>query len=852
MQRYKVPVSLCQLPPSKAISERPEHRLQEASSFLEAGKLLLEEVDARAVSMNLNPAIMDIDIDGPDDFQKCVAMAITEVIGPQAFYQAFKRESGSAPSHYLFTTSESSHAEEYKFIDMEFNFDRCIPDGGMVGKIEFDFRSTLVYTNPEAKNMHTVLPGAVYDKKNGKGQELLEWVSTTENELKIMELPTSNAFRKAMFLAMAVYSLAPMFISGERHISYQTVLGFIRTLNDQAVAMDSKTFIIHNADELEWLMMAFVRVMGQYSGDTDRKDRELLVKSTLKHKNEDGNRLPGKGAFAERFKIIYGSVVRLREYLAALLGAPQSPKQLDQLVESTIICAGSRLSYMLIEKSGAWDEPPIRIHDNMGPEAFNARFAPVMMANGEAKPIPITRLFMQSSEAMMFGRSGFDLTAIPAHKTIMHYDEVSGRPVVEVNLFTGFPFSLDPSKRYNKMHPIIEWFSNTAKLLTQNEEEARWLICRVAAVWRNPERIFRTMPLMVGEESTGKSKFVDMVNRMVGRGRFHMLSAKELSNEDAFNGNMRTAIIVSATEVDLQNLAAVSQIRKWSSEPYIHVEGKGIEAAMLPNPIRLIMMATNDDTYKALNEHNVSPDTRLSPLRARLKSEDIDLRNATINLYHEIEDVWRKGGEKGREYGEYLRWYLEKADINYDVNFIEAPLETEERSKLRATQLMPDHATFIEMLAEPHTIQILAAARRMNSDKQGIFEDGSETKGCVYISSAQVGEIVDKLRFNDQRKANKYAKLVNGGLRSILYTLCQDYILSQGKEMNVGRDGFKLRRIGGRVVKVIRMPPYLYTRDWFVGKYSDTLLERFDYEHLCDQEGYIVAEPDVIVKEGGF
>ena len=468
MAKRQVPVALVE-PMTKEFVSDANYRNLNANDIHDVPD---ERVEECGVSMHLNDRVIDLDIDGPPDWQRAVSMSMQATIGEGAFQHAFKRESLDAPTHYLFSTDVADVVMQAMQVNSAFAVSRYQPiDQTIVSNIAVDFRTSIA--TPSNSTMHTVLPGAYYPRKdNPDEREQLVWLHPDATDSRLLECPNADTIRRVIHMAATCYLFGHFLDEGMmlgknkmgRHSFYLTYLGWLRRLYH--THEDFMTF--RTEEDLREYCDDMVKVLCEYSGDEEIGDRLHIVKSTFR---ADLDALPGNASFIETFRDLYTNSAKLMTDLGEILGAPPRPRELDMLFQSTAmdISWGEDLRFAQIGPDTRWNTPTRTITFMRKPKLegmYNSYFVPM----GD-KQVPVAKVFQSSQEMRIVMDHEFNRHGDPGRYTSVGYDEVSKRQLVMLNTFLGHPYEGYDPAQMDPNHYMIKWLEGSAKLLTHTDDE---------------------------------------------------------------------------------------------------------------------------------------------------------------------------------------------------------------------------------------------------------------------------------------------------------------------------------------------------------------------------------------------
>ncbi len=120
-----------------------------------------------------------------------------------------------------------------------------------------------------------------------------------------------------------------------------------------------------------------------------------------------------------------------------------------------------------------------------------------------------------------------------------------------------------------------------------------WLISWMADAVQHPSERPGTAVVIRGPRGSGKTMAVQIFGKLFGYHYKEVTQAAHLTGR--FNGHMEDALVLYCNEAfGVHDKQAESQLKALITDPFIMIEGKGLQARRMPNFIRLIL-TSNDD-----------------------------------------------------------------------------------------------------------------------------------------------------------------------------------------------------------------------------------------------------------------
>jgi putative DNA primase/helicase len=121
----------------------------------------------------------------------------------------------------------------------------------------------------------------------------------------------------------------------------------------------------------------------------------------------------------------------------------------------------------------------------------------------------------------------------------------------------------------------------------------------IAHMIQRPEEKSNAHIILYGEEGTGKTKVVEMLEIMLGKKKVLPSSNPSRDVWGQFNSPMQNALVVNLNEISKKDtLQADGQIKALVTENTIMINKKGIDAYCVPSYHRFLSTTNNEDTFR--------------------------------------------------------------------------------------------------------------------------------------------------------------------------------------------------------------------------------------------------------------
>lgn len=201
---------------------------------------------------------------------------------------------------------------------------------------------------------------------------------------------------------------------------------------------------------------------------------------------------------------------------------------------------------------------------------------------------------------VIFGGHEFSKGSISKKTTWDAYEaftQSTGFKVVQVDQ-AGFNPNLDPGAIYtidgitfvntyrpcpvNALQGDVSKFLNHVEMLVPDPRDRCYLLGWMAAVVQNPGKKYRWMPVLQGVEGNGKSLFINIMQRAVGRPYSFILPAKKIDEKN--NGFMANRLFVGIHEIYVSHKReVVDTLKEWIADDSVSTEEKYIKMGMIEN-----------------------------------------------------------------------------------------------------------------------------------------------------------------------------------------------------------------------------------------------------------------------------
>jgi hypothetical protein len=357
-----------------------------------------------------------------------------------------------------------------------------------------------------ADKCHTMMPGSVHPEH----QTIILWSYPSGNP-SITKITIEELISQCKLLAAAALISRHVWLDGQRHETTMQLAGIF----------------YHLQKPLEFAEN-FISALVSFSGSDDPA-HIATVKSTYK-KAENNKAIQGARSFLKRFANINPSMARI---VLNLLGA--EPDMIDELNEQyACVFIGSKHR---IAKLAQYENEEIKL---IGGEDFKQALANKVIRyhvdpsdpQSKIKTLPAAECWLKSARRNEYNKLEFHpgVSQDKMHPGIL-------------NKFTGWKI-----KPIENLSACFAWRTMLEQYITDPlaPSEAQWLYTFFASILREPMNKQRAAVVIIGEQKIGKSIFVGMFGKILGRYYSSIADAARIYGR--FNGHLEQCLLLHSEE----------------------------------------------------------------------------------------------------------------------------------------------------------------------------------------------------------------------------------------------------------------------------------------------------------------